>query len=212
MGLLIMNQDELKKFSKGAPIHTDDNSLLEFGAPEYIYKDERQVIVRQITPHFQVIPSLLRFDELSVEEREIIKKHIGTLERSEVQVMEIKRKARIDQYLDEAVAAVNREAYERAVGLYMKILEQAPDHVITYLNLGNVYSVVQEFEKAEHAYRKTLEINPYYVFGSLSLARLYLQTNRPDQAVAVLKKVGEWLPYDSDVARFLNLALVKLNP
>jgi len=212
MGLLIMNQDELKKFSKGAPIHTDDNSLLEFGAPEYIYKDERQVIVRQITPHFQVMPSLLEFDELSVEEQGAVKKHIGTLERSEVQVKEIKRKARIDQYLDEAVAAVNREAYERAVDLYMKILEQAPDHVITYLNLGNVYSVVQEFEKAEQAYRKTLEINPFYVFGSLSLAKLYLQTNRPNQAVAVLKKVGEWLPHDSDVTRFLNLALERSNP
>ena len=110
------------------------------------------------------------------------------------------------------MAAVNREAYERAVDLYMKILEQAPDHVITYLNLGNVYSVVREFEKAEQAYRKTLEINPYYVFGSLSLAKLYLQTNRPNQAVAVLKKVGEWLPHDSDVTRFLNLALERSNP
>ena len=209
MGLLIMNQDELKKFSKGAPIHTDDNSLLEFGAPEYIYKDERQVIVRQITPHFQRMPSLLRFDALSGEEQEVVKRHIGTLERSEVQVKEIKRKARIDQYLDEAVAAVNREAYERAAQLYLKILEQEPDHVITYLNLGNVYSAVQEFEKAERAYRKTLEINPYYVFGSLSLAKLYLQTNRPDQAVAVLQKAKEWLPYDSDVTRFLDLALKK---
>lgn len=210
MGLVIMNQDELEKFSEGAPIHTDDNSLLEFGAPEYIYKDERQVIVRQITPHFQVMPSLLRFDELSVEEQETVKKHIGTLERSEVQVREIKRKARIDQYLDEAVVAVNRKAYERAAHLYLKILEQEPDHVLTYLNLGNVYFAVQEFEKAEQAYLKTLEINPHYVFGSLSLARLYLQTNRSDQAVAVLKKVDEWLSYDDpDVTRFLNLALQK---
>jgi len=212
MGLLIMNQDELKKFSEGAPVHTDDNSLLEFGAPEYIYKDESQVIVRQITPHFQVIPSLLGFDELSLEEQETVKKHIGTLERSEVQVKEIKRKARRDQYLDEAVEAVNRGAYERAAQLYIKILEQEPDHVITYLNLGNVYSAVQEFGKAEEAYRKTLEINPYYVFGSFSLAKLYLQTNHPDKAVAVLQKVKEWLPHDSDVTRFLNLALEKTNP
>ncbi len=209
MGLVIMNQDELKKFSEGAPIHTDDNSLLEFGAPEYIYKDERQVIVRQLTPHFQVMPSLLRFDELSEKEQETVKKHIGTLERSEVQVREIKRKARIDQYLDGAVAAVNQEAYEQAAGLYLKILEQEPDHVLTHLNLGNVYFAMQEFEKAEQAYRKTLEINPYYVFGSLFLAKLYLQTNRPDQAVAVLQKVKEWLPYDSDVTRLLNLALQK---
>jgi spermidine synthase len=110
------------------------------------------------------------------------------------------------------VAAVNLKAYERAADLYLKILEQEPDHILTHLNLGNVYFAVQEFEKAEQAYRKTLEINPYYMFGSLSLAKLYLQTNRPDQAVTVLKKVGEWLPYDSDVARFLNLALQKSNP
>ena len=209
MGLLVMGQDELQKFSEGAPIHTDDNSLLEFGAPEYIYKDERQVIVRQITPHFQVMPSLLRFDELSAEEQKAVKKSIGTLERSEVQVREIKRKARIDQYLDEAVAAVNRGAYERAAQLYLKILEQEPDHVITHMNLGSIYSEVQEFEKAEQAYRKTLEINPYYVFGSLSLARLYLQTNRPDRAAAVLQKVKEWLPHDVDVNRLLTRALEK---
>jgi spermidine synthase len=77
------------------------------------------------------------------------------------------------------------------------------------MNLGNVYSAVQEFEKAEQAYRRALEINPYYVFGSLSLAKLYLQTNRPDQAVVVLQKVKEWLPNDPDVTRFLNIALKK---
>jgi spermidine synthase len=211
MGLLVMDQDELQKFSEGAPVHTDDNSLLEFGAPEYIYKDERQVIVRQITPHFKGMPSLLGFDELSVEEQEAVKQHIGTLERSEVQVKEIKRKARVDQYLDEAVAAVNREAYERAAQLYLKILEQEPDHVLTYLNLGNVYSVVQEFEKAEQAYRRTLEINPYYVFGAFSLAKLYLQTNRPDRAVTVLKAMSERLPHDSDINRFLDMARNKAN-
>ena len=149
---------------------------------------------------------------MSVKEQETVKNRIRTLERSEVQIKEIKRKARIDQYLDEAVAAVNRRAYERAAQLYLKILEQEPDHVLTYMNLGNVYSAVQEFEKAEQAYRRTLEINPYYVFGSLSLARLYRQTHRPDQAVAVLQKVKKWLPHDSDVTRFLNRALKKNNP
>jgi spermidine synthase len=209
MGLVVMNQDELKKFSEGAPVHTDDNSLLEFGAPEYIYKDERQVIVRQITPHFQVMPSLLRFDELSEEGQETVKNNVGTLERSEVQVREIKRKARIDQYLDAAVAAVSREAYERAAEQYLKILEQEPDHVLTHLNLGNVYFAVQEFEKAEQAYRKTLEINPYYVFGSVFLAKLYLQTNRPDQAVEVLLKVKEWLPYDPEITQLLKVVQQK---
>jgi len=104
---------------------------------------------------------------------------------------------------------VNRQAYEKAAQLYLKILEQEPDHVLTYLNLGNVYSVVQEFEKAEQAYRRTLEINPYYVFGAFSLAKLYLQTNRPDRAVSVLKTMSERLPHDSDITRFLDMARKK---
>jgi len=140
-----------------------------------------------------------------------VKQHIATLERSEVQVREIKRKARIDQYLDEAVAAVNRGAYERAAQLYMKILEQEPDHVLTYLNLGNVYTAVQEFDKAEQAYRRTIEINPYYVFGSLALARLYLQTHRPGRAVTVLEQVGLWLPQDMDAGRLMNAARKQMN-
>ena len=122
---------------------------------------------------------------------------------------DIRRYARMDSPpgIDEAVAAVNRGAYEKAAHLYLKILEQEPDHVLTYLNLGNVYSAVQEFEKAEEAYRRTLEINPYYAFGSFALAKLYLQTNRPDRAVTVLQKVKEWPPYDPELRRFLNRAL-----
>ena len=158
------------------------------------------------------MPSLLSFDALSAEEQETIRKHIETLERSEVQVSEIKRKARIDQYLDEAVMAVQRKAYERAAQLYMKILEQEPGSYSHLYEFGECVFRGAGIRKAEQAYRRALEINPYYVFGSLSLAKLYLQTNRPDQAASVLRKVKEWLPYDSDVTRFLSLALKKSNP
>ena len=128
-----------------------------------------------------------------------------------MQVKVIKRKARIDQYLDEAVDAVNRGAYESAAQLYMKILEREPNHVMTHLNLGNVYAAVQEYGKAEQAYLKTIEINPYYVFGSLSLAKLYLQTNRRDQAMAILKKINELLPHDPEVNLLMKRALQQLN-
>ena len=59
-----MNDDRLLEFSKEAPIHTDDNSLLEFNAPRYIYKDERDVLVRQLTPFVKIDGSLLEFSPL----------------------------------------------------------------------------------------------------------------------------------------------------
>ena len=55
MSLLIMNREGILSFSKEAPIHTDDNSLLEFNAPQYIYKDERDVLVRQLTPFVRMM-------------------------------------------------------------------------------------------------------------------------------------------------------------
>lgn len=206
MGLMMMAQGPLKKFIEGAPIHTDDNSLLEFGAPEYIYKDERHIIVRQLTPFFKPSPEFLKFSELEEEERDRVRKEIASLERTETQVKEIKRKARIDQFLDQAVEAVARGAYENAAKLYLKILRDEPRHVLTHLNLGNVYVAVQEYEKAEREYRMTLEINPYYYFGAVSLARLYLQTGKPEPAEAVLKEISTWFPGDSTLMQLLKSA------
>jgi len=206
MGLMMMDQDRLEEFIEGAPMHTDDNSLLEFGAPEYIYKDERHIIVRQLTPFFKSSPEFLKFSELEGAERDRVRKDIASLERTETQVKEIKRKARIDQFLDQAVEAVDRGAYEKAAQLYLKILRDEPQHVLTHLNLGNVYVAVQEYEKAEREYRSTLEINPYYYFGAVSLARLYLQTGKPEQAEAVLKEISTWFPGDSTLMQLLKSA------
>ncbi len=204
MGLMMMDQSRLKKFIEGAPIHTDDNSLLEFGAPEYIYKDERHIIVRQLTPFFKSSPEFLKFSELEEGARDRVRKDIASLERTETQVKEIKRNARIDQFLDQAVAAVERGAYESAVQLYLKILRGEPRHVLTHLNLGNVFVAVQEYEKAEREYRITLEINPYYYFGAVSLARLYLQTGKPERAEAVLEKMSTWFPGDPTLMQLLK--------
>ncbi len=209
MGLMIMDQANLKKFIKSAPIHTDDNSLLEFGAPEYIYKDERHIIVQQLTPFFQTFPEILKFEELSIENQKQVRNDIASLDRSEIQVREIKRKARIDQYLDQAVEAVNRGALEKAVQLYKKILEQEPDHILTHLNLGNIYSEIQEYQQAEQEYLTTLKLNPYYVFGSLALARLYLNTQKSEKAVQILEKISSLLPRDKEVAKFLNIVRKK---
>ena len=207
-----MDRGRLEKFIEGAPVHTDDNSLLEFGAPEYIYKDERHIIVRQLTPFFKSSPEFLKFNELKGRERDRVRKEIASLERTETQVKEIKRSARIDQFLDQAVEAVGRGAYEKAVQLYFKILEDEPQHVLTHLNLGNVYVVVQDFERAEREYRRTLEINPYYYFGAVSLARLYLQTGKPEQAGTILEEFSTWFPGDSTIAQLLKSARSAIRP
>lgn len=204
--LMIMSRDQILRFSGDAPIHTDDNSLLEFNAPKYIYKDDRGVLVRQLTPYIQVDPAFVKINATSADVRSRILATFSSVERSESQVAEIKRHARIDQLLDQAMEAFNSGDYLRALGYYREILKLDPEHVMTYLNQGNVLNALKRYEEAETAYRKTLALNPYYVFGSVALAKLYLSTRKPAQAVEVLGKVLEWYGGDSEVRVYLGLA------
>lgn len=204
--LMIMSRDQILRFSGEALIHTDDNSLLEFNAPKYIYKDDRDVLVRQLTPYIKAEPSFIKSNAPDADMRAAILAKFSGVERSESQVAEIKRHARIDQLLDEAMKAFNAGDYLRALSHYGEILKLDPEHVMTYLNRGNVLNALKRYEEAETSYRKTLALNPYYVFGSVALAKLYLSIGKPAQAVRVLEKVLEWYVGDGEVRVYLGLS------
>ena len=206
MSLLIMNRERLLEFSKEAPIHTDDNSLLEFNAPQYIYKDERDVLVRQLTPFVKIEGSLLEFDQLNELSRLSILKDIEEIERSESQISEIKRRNKIDGLLDQAKAAYVGGDAGLAIEIYGKTLKQDPENVLAWLNMGNVFKGMKRFGAAEIAYKRTLDINPFYLYGNIALAQLYLTTKAPEKALDVLNSVREWHPDDSEVSLYMGLA------
>ncbi|HIN87553.1 MAG TPA: tetratricopeptide repeat protein [Nitrospinaceae bacterium] len=206
MSLLIMNREGLLRFSKDAPIHTDDNSLLEFNAPQYIYKDERDVLVRQLTPFIQIDGSLLEFGQLKEPNRLIVLKEIEAVERSESHVSEIKRRNRIDGLLDQAKEAYGAGDAGRAIDIYGKTLEQDPENILAWLNMGNVLKGLKRFGAAEIAYKRTLEINPFYLYGNIALAQLYLASKEPEKALDVLRPVRKWHSGDREVSLYMGLA------
>ncbi len=206
MSLLIMNREGLLQFSKGAPIHTDDNSLLEFNAPQYIYKDDRDVLVRQLTPFAKIDTSILNFDELSEQNRLRLLKEIEIAERSESQVSEIKRRNRIDSLLDQAKKLYLEDEADRAIDIYGKVLEKNPENILAWLNMGNILKGQKRFSAAEIAYKRTLGINPFYLYGSIALAQLYIESKHPEKALDVLKSVREWHTQDSEVSLYMGLA------
>jgi spermidine synthase len=206
MSLMIMSRDGLLKFSSTAPIHTDDNALLEFSAPEYIYKDERDILVRQIAPFVKVDPGLLRFDDSDSEVQTRVRGEMAAVQRSESQIREIKRKARVDQLLDKALDAFRQNENDKAEQLYKDILEIDPENVMTWLNLGNVYASLQQYPAAEEAYNKSITLNPYYLFGYIALAKLYISTGSADRAKELLLKTLAWQKADKEVRLYLGIA------
>ena len=136
-------------------------------------------------------------------------KEIKATERSESQVLEIKRRNKIDGFLDQA-----KEAYEGgdaalAIEIYGKTLKQDPENVLAWLNMGNVFKGMKRFGAAEIAYKRTLEINPFYLYGNIALAQLYLVSKAPDKALDVLRSVRKWHSGDSEVSLYM-LSLIHI--
>ncbi|MDC1152967.1 fused MFS/spermidine synthase [Nitrospinaceae bacterium] len=206
MSLMIMSRPKLVEFSKNAPLHTDDNSILEFNAPKYVYKDERDLLVRQLTPFIQLQPEFVEFENIQPEIITRVNKRLLRLERSESQIEEIKRKARITTLLEEAEMAYNVGDITQALAFYAKVLVLDPQHILAQINIGNIYQELKLTEKAEKAYLNTLNSNPFYVFGSLSLARLYIFSGQPDKAIKIINDTLEWYDGDHELSLFMGLA------
>ena len=204
LSLMIMSREKLLEFSTSAPLHTDDNSLLEFNAPKYVYKDERAVLVRQLTPYIKLVPDFVKFSDADVREK--VMPSLVKLERSESQIEDIKNKASLERLLDKAMGEFNVGDINGALKSYRKILELDPDHVMTHYNMANIFLELQLMEKAEASFRKTLDINPYYVFGSIGLARLYVFSGKPDKAIEVLQESLNWYGGDQEISLYLGLA------
>ena len=206
LSLMIMSRKKLLEFSASAPLHTDDNSLLEFNAPEYVYKDERAVLVRQLTPFIEMEPGFVNFSETDADTREKVMAKLLKLQRSESQIEDIKKKAELERLLDQAVEAFNVGDISGALKSYQKILILDPEHVMTYYNMGNIFLELKLADQAESAYQSALQVNPFYVFGSIGLARLHVFSGQPDKAIKVLRDTLKWYSGDQEVSLYLGLA------
>jgi tetratricopeptide (TPR) repeat protein len=179
---------------------------LEFSAPKYIYRDERDVLVRQLTPFIKVDDSVLTFTHTNEAARDKILQVIRSASRSESQVNEIKKNATLDNLLDQAQESFNRGQAGRALALYEEILRIDPDHVLAWFNKGNVYHSLNQFAEAKLAFGKTLSINPYYVFGNVALAKAHIATGQPEKVIDTLLPLFKWYPGDTEVRFYLGLA------
>ena len=206
LSLMIMSREKLQEFSASAPLHTDDNSLLEFNAPEYVYKDERAVLVRQLTPFIKLEPEFVKFSQTDAEVQKNVVEKLEKLQRSESQIEDIKKKAELERLLDQALDEFNVGDISGALKSYEKILTLDPEHVMTYYNMANIFLELKLLDQAESAYRKTLAINPFYVFGSTGLARLYVFSGQPDKAIEVLRDTLKWYEGDQEVSLYFGLA------
>ncbi|MDR0477491.1 MAG: tetratricopeptide repeat protein, partial [Desulfobulbaceae bacterium] len=88
----------------------------------------------------------------------------------------------------------NRERFQEALECYRRAIELQPDYHQAHINLGRLYTRLDQQEKAEWHYRKALEIAPDSTPALTNLAELLKATNRSEEALSLYRKAWELEP------------------
>ena len=85
--------------------------------------------------------------------------------------------------------------FEKAAGVFEKILEDDPDNIVAIYGIGSVYQTTGDFKKAETYLRKTLTLQPTHEDALNGLGYLYAQQGKNlDEAEALIKRALERSP------------------
>ena len=74
-------------------------------------------------------------------------------------------------------------AYEKAIAYYTASLEQKPDLLEAYVNLGIVYNDIDEIDKAFENYNKAIQLDPNYMDAYNNRGVAYLRKGDFDNAI-----------------------------
>jgi Flp pilus assembly protein TadD len=111
----------------------------------------------------------------------------------------------LNDLLDEAQAAVDKDDYNAAIPPLQKFIEQKPDVAFAHFQLGYAYTVLNRTDEARREYEKAVSLDPKMPEAQLNLGILLLETDAAS-AVAPLSKAVELLPSQSRPRYLLGLA------
>jgi len=112
----------------------------------------------------------------------------------------------LNDLLDQAQAAMDRNDYRAAVETLNKFVSEKPDVAYAHFQLAYAYTGLERWREAQAEYRRATELDPKLAPAYLNLGLLLLDR---DSAVAVapLRKAVELLPAESRPRFLLGLAL-----
>jgi Flp pilus assembly protein TadD len=111
----------------------------------------------------------------------------------------------LNDLLDEAQAAVDKNDYNAAIPPLQKFIEQEPDVAFAHFQLGYAYTALKRTAEARAEYEKAASLDSKMPEAQLNLGILLLETDAAS-AVAPLSKAVELLPSQSRPRYLLGLA------
>jgi Flp pilus assembly protein TadD len=112
----------------------------------------------------------------------------------------------LNDLLDEAQAALDKNDYNAAIPLLQKFIAEKPDVAWAHFQLGYAYTALKQTDQARAEYEKAVTLDPKMTEAQLNLGILLLE-KEPAAAVEPLRKAVESLPSQSRPRYLLGLAL-----
>lgn len=100
---------------------------------------------------------------------------------------------------------LSREQYDEAIQAFHLALERDPDHVRSYLSLGEVHSIREEYLVAETYYNKVLQYDPRSIPAITALATMQWRMGNYRDALTLYQKVLEIDPRNQFAQQQLDL-------
>jgi Flp pilus assembly protein TadD len=111
----------------------------------------------------------------------------------------------LNDLLDEAQAALDKNDYNAAIPPLQKFIAEKPDVAYAHFQLGYALTALKRPDEARAEYEKSVALDPKVPEAQLNLGILLLETDAP-AAVAPLSKAVELLPSQSRPRYLLGLA------
>jgi Flp pilus assembly protein TadD len=111
----------------------------------------------------------------------------------------------LNDLLDEAQAAFDKNDYNAAIPPLQKFIAEQPDVAFAHFQLGYAFTALTRTDEARAEYEKAVTLNPQMPEAQLNLGILLLETDA-SAAVAPLTKAVELLPSQSRPRYLLGLA------
>ena len=111
----------------------------------------------------------------------------------------------LNDLLDEAQAALDRNDYEAAIPPLQKFIAEKPDVAFAHFQLAYAYTALKRPDDARQEYERSIALDPKMPEAQLNLGVLLLE-RQPAAAVAALRRAVELLPSESRPRYLLGLA------
>jgi len=229
LGNLVMGRDGAMRFSRGAPIHTDDSALLEFSAPRALTREVYHwALVEAIEQYREADLSFLVASEQDAEalaaardqaarfieaRGHVFQAHINMNQGRQARAIAELRKAAAlnpqDGMLKEFNAARHKEAFtlarrgqtRQAMDVYRTMLTIMPDDERAHYNLATLLKREGNFDAAIAHYYDAVRLKPDYTYAHYNLGEL---AERQGKVEAALKHYRRALLLMPDLVPALN--------